>query len=142
MQHFTKAEIRQIEDRYQDFLKEVRHKFDEGRLARIEKAFRFSNAAHDGIKRKSGEPYIIHPIAVAKIVAKDLGLGATSISAAILHDVAEDTEYSIQDIENMFGPKVARIVDGLTKLSGDFDSRQALTLKKMLLVRSGSGIVK
>ena len=136
MQHFTQAEIMYIEDRYQDFLKVIQNKFDEGRLARIDKAFRFSNAAHDGIKRKSGEPYIIHPIAVAKIVAKDLGLGATSIMAALLHDVVEDTEYSVTDIENMFGEKVARIVDGLTKLSGDFDSRQALTLKKMLMTLS------
>jgi GTP pyrophosphokinase len=136
VQHFTQAEIRHIEDRYEDFLKEIRNKFDEERLARIEKAFRFANAAHDGIKRKSGEPYIIHPIAVAKIVAKDLGLGATSIVAALLHDVVEDTEYSVADIENMFGEKVARIVDGLTKLSGDFDSRQALTLKKMLMTLS------
>ena len=136
MQHFNKAEIRQIEDRYQDFLKVIKDKFDDKRLERIEKAFRFANAAHDGIKRKSGEPYIIHPIAVARIVAKDLGLGATSICAAILHDVVEDTEYSINDIENMFGEKVARIVDGLTKLSGDFDSRQALTLKKMLMTLS------
>ncbi len=136
MQHFTQAEIRHIEDRYQDFLKVIQDKFDEERLARIEKAFRFANAAHEGIKRKSGEPYIIHPIAVAKIVAKDLGLGATSIVAALLHDVVEDTEYSVTDIENMFGEKVARIVDGLTKLSGDFDSRQALTLKKMLMTLS------
>ncbi len=136
MQHFTQAEIRLIEDRYEDFLKEIQNKFDEERLARIEKAFRFANAAHDGIKRKSGEPYIIHPIAVAKIVAKDLGLGATSIVASILHDVVEDTEYSVADIENMFGEKVAQIVDGLTKLSGDFDSRQALTLKKMLMTLS------
>lgn len=136
MQHFTQAEIMYIEDRYQDFLKVIQNKFDEGRLARIDKAFRFSNAAHDGIKRKSGEPYIIHPIAVAKIVAKDLGLGATSIMAALLHDVVEDTEYTVTDIENMFGDKVALIVDGLTKLSGDFDSRQALTLKKMLMTLS------
>jgi len=136
LQHFNKAEIRQIEDRYQDFLKAIQIKFDEERLARIEKSFRFANAAHDGIKRKSGEPYIIHPIAVARIVAIDLGLGATSICAAILHDVVEDTEYSINDIENMFGEKVGRIVDGLTKLSGDFDSRQALTLKKMLMTLS------
>lgn len=136
MQHFTQAEIRYIEDCYEDFLKELRNKFDDGRLARIEKAFRFANAAHDGIRRKSGEPYIIHPIAVAKIVAKDIGLGATSIVAAILHDVVEDTEYRLSDIENMFGEKVARIVDGLTKLSGDFDSRQALTLKKMLMTLS------
>ncbi len=136
MQHFTQAEIRYIDDCYEDFLKEVRNKFDDGRIARIEKAFRFANAAHSGIRRKSGEPYIIHPIAVAKIVAKEIGLGATSIVAAILHDVVEDTEYRLSDIENMFGEKVARIVDGLTKLSGDFDSRQALTLKKMLMTLS------
>lgn len=136
MQHFTPAEIRYIEDCYQDFFKEVSSKFDEGRLARIEKAFRFANAAHDGIRRKSGEPFIIHPIAVAKIVAKELGLGATSIVASILHDVVEDTEYRLSDIENMFGEKVARIVDGLTKLSGDIDSRQVLTLKKMLMTLS------
>jgi GTP diphosphokinase / guanosine-3',5'-bis(diphosphate) 3'-diphosphatase len=136
LQHFTKAEIRYIEDSYQDFFKIIRDKFDAGRLERIEKAFRFSNAAHDGIKRKSGEPFIIHPLAVAKIVAKDLGLGATSICAAILHDVVEDTEYSINDIKNMFGEKVARIVDGLTKLSGDFDTSQAFTLKKILMTLS------
>lgn len=136
MQHFTQAEIRYIEDCYEDFLKEIRNKFDQERLARIEKAFRFANAAHDGIRRKSGEPYIIHPIAVAKIVAKDIGLGATSIVAAILHDVVEDTEYRLSDIENMFGKKVAHIVDGLTKLSGDIDSSQALTLKKMLMTFS------
>ena len=136
MQHFNQGEIRQIEDRYQDFLKAIQNKFDEERLTRIEKAFRFANAAHDGIKRKSGEPYIIHPIAVATIVAKDMGLGATSICASILHDVVEDTEYSVSDIENMFGNKVARIVDGLTKLSGDIDSRQVLTLKKILMTLS------
>lgn len=136
MQHFTQAEIRHIEDRYQDFLKVIKDKFDEGRLARIEKAFRFSNAAHDGIKRKSGEPFIIHPIAVAKIVAVDLGLGATSIVSALLHDVVEDTDYRLSDIENMFGNRVSRIVDGLTKLSGDFDSAHALTLKKMLMTLS------
>ncbi|MFV0590320.1 MAG: RelA/SpoT family protein [Draconibacterium sp.] len=136
MQHFTQAEIGYIEDRYQDFRKVLTEKFDEGRLERIEKAFRFSNAAHDGIKRKSGEPFIIHPIAVAKIVAVDLGLGATSIVAALLHDVVEDTEYRLSDIENMFGERVARIVDGLTKLSGDFDAKHALTLKKMLMTLS------
>ncbi len=136
MQHFTPSEIRYIEDCYEDFFKEVRNKFDEGRLVRIEKAFRFANAAHNGIRRKSGEPFIIHPIAVAKIVAKELGLGATSIVASILHDVVEDTEYRLSDIENMFGEKVAGIVDGLTKLSGDFDYRQALTLKKMLMTLS------
>lgn len=132
MQLFTQAEIRHIEDRYQDFLKAVHEKFDEERLVRIEKAFKFANAAHEGIKRRSGEPYIIHPIAVAKIVAKDLGLGATSIVAALLHDVVEDTEYTVDDMENMFGHKVAHIVDGLTKISGDYDSSHALSLKKIL----------
>ncbi len=136
MKHFTQAEIRYIEDAYQDLLKDLRGKFDEGRIDRIERAFRFSNAAHDGIKRKSGEPFIIHPIAVARIVAVDLGLGATSIVSALLHDVVEDTEFRLSDIENMFGERVARIVDGLTKLSGDFDSRHALTLKKMLMTLS------
>lgn len=136
MQHFTKAEISYIEDRYQDLRKVLEGKFDQERLERIEKAFRFSNAAHDGIKRKSGEPFIIHPIAVAKIVAVDLGLGATSIVSALLHDVVEDTEYRLSDIGSMFGERVARIVDGLTKLSGDFDSRHALTLKKMLMTLS------
>ena len=136
MQRFTPTEIRYIEDWYEDLLKEVSGKFDNERLLKIEKAFRFANAAHEGIRRKSGEPFIIHPIAVAKIIAKEIGLGATSIVAAILHDVVEDTEYRISDIENMFGSKVARIVDGLTKLSGDFDSRQALTLKKMLMTLS------
>ena len=136
MQHFTPAENRYIEDCYEDFLKEIRNKFDTERLSRIDKAFRFANAAHEGIRRKSGEPYIIHPIAVAKIVAREIGLGATSIVAAILHDVVEDTEYRLSDIENMFGSKVAKIVDGLTKLSGDLDSRQALTLKKILMTLS------
>jgi len=136
VKHFTQAEIRYIEDAYQDLLKDLRGKFDEGRIDRIERAFRFSNAAHDGIKRKSGEPFIIHPIAVARIVAVDLGLGATSIVSALLHDVVEDTEFRLSDIENMFGERVARIVDGLTKLSGDFDSRHALTLKKMLMTLS------
>ena len=113
MQHFTKAEIRHIQDCYEDFLKEVHNKFDKERLSRIEKAFQFANAAHNGIRRKSGEPFIIHPIAVAKIVAKDLGLGATSIVAAILHDVVEDTEYRLSDIENMFG-------EYLTSYIGDY----------------------
>jgi GTP diphosphokinase / guanosine-3',5'-bis(diphosphate) 3'-diphosphatase len=136
VQHFTKSEISYIEDRYEDFLKVIQDKFDEERMARIDKAFRFANAAHDGIKRKSGEPYIIHPIAVAKIVAQKLGLGATTIVASLLHDVVEDTEYRITDIENMFDSKVANIVDGLTKLSGDFDLSQALTLKKILMTLS------
>jgi GTP diphosphokinase / guanosine-3',5'-bis(diphosphate) 3'-diphosphatase len=136
MSLFTKAEIRQINDCYDDLEREVVKRFDSDRMSRVRKAFDFANAAHDGIRRKSGEPYIIHPIAVATIVARDLGLGATSVIAAILHDVVEDTEYTTGDIQNMFGEDVARIVDGLTKLSGEMDTRQAMTLRKMLMTLS------
>lgn len=133
---FTKAEIRQINDCYDDLVREIGKRFDAERMAKVKKAFDFANSAHEGVRRKSGEPYIIHPIAVATIVARDLGLGATSVIASILHDVVEDTEYSTTDIENMFGKDVARLVDGLTKLSGEMDGRQALTLRKMLMTLS------
>lgn len=136
MSLFTKAEIRQINDCYDDLKREIGKRFDAERMEKVGKAFLFANAAHDGIRRKSGEPYIIHPIAVATVVARDLGLGATSVIAAILHDVVEDTDYSTEDIRNLFGENVARIVDGLTKLSGEMDTRQALTLKKMLMTLS------
>lgn len=136
MSLFTKAEIRQINDCYDDLKREIVKRFDNERMEKVEKAFIFANAAHDGVRRKSGEPYIIHPIAVATVVARDLGLGATSVIAAILHDVVEDTDYTVEDIRNLFGENVSRIVDGLTKLSGEMDTRQALTLKKMLMTLS------
>jgi guanosine-3',5'-bis(diphosphate) 3'-pyrophosphohydrolase len=136
MSLFTKAEIRQINDCYDDLKREISKRFDPERMEKVDKAFVFANGAHDGVRRRSGEPYIVHPIAVATIVAHDLGLGATSVIAAILHDVVEDTDYSVEDIRNMFGENVARIVDGLTKLSGEMDTRQALTLKKMLMTLS------
>lgn len=84
----------------------------------ITKAFNFARQAHKGVRRLSGEPYILHPIAVAQIACEEMGLGATSISAALLHDVVEDTDYTVEDIENIFGSKIAQIVDGLTKISG------------------------
>lgn len=106
----------------------------------ITKAFNFANQAHKGIKRRSGEPYIMHPLAVAQIVCNEIGLGSTSICAALLHDVVEDTDYTVEDIENLFGPKIAHIVDGLTKISGgifgDRASAQAENLKKLLLTMS------
>ena len=106
----------------------------------ITKAFNFANQAHKGIKRHSGEPYIMHPIAVASIVCNEIGLGSTSICAALLHDVVEDTDYTVEDIENIFGPKIAQIVDGLTKISGgifgDRASAQAENFKKLLLTMS------
>ncbi|MBQ9666679.1 MAG: bifunctional (p)ppGpp synthetase/guanosine-3',5'-bis(diphosphate) 3'-pyrophosphohydrolase [Bacteroidaceae bacterium] len=106
----------------------------------ITKAFNFAKHAHKGVRRLSGEPYIMHPIAVAKIVCIEIGLGSTSICSALLHDVVEDTDYTVEDIENMFGPKIAQIVDGLTKISGgifgEHASAQAENFKKLLLTMS------
>ncbi|MCR4603447.1 MAG: RelA/SpoT family protein [Prevotella sp.] len=106
----------------------------------ITKAFNFARQAHKGVRRLSGEPYIMHPIAVAQIVCSEIGLGSTSICSALLHDVVEDTDYTVEDIENMFGAKIAQIVDGLTKISGGIfgeqASAQAENFKKLLLTMS------
>ncbi len=106
----------------------------------ITKAFNFAKQAHKGVRRLSGEPYILHPIAVAQIVCEEIGLGSTSICAALLHDVEEDTDYTNEDLTNLFGPKVGNIVEGLTKISGgifgDKASLQAETFKKLLLTMS------
>lgn len=106
----------------------------------ITKAFNFARQAHKGVRRLSGEPYIMHPIAVARIAVEEMGLGSTSICAALLHDVVEDTDYTVEDMENIFGPKIAQIVDGLTKISGgifgDQASAQAENFKKLLLMMS------
>ena len=106
----------------------------------ITKAFNFARQAHKGVRRLSGEPYIMHPIAVAQIVCSEIGLGSTSICSALLHDVVEDTDYTVEDIENIFGPKIAQIVDGLTKISGGIfgeqASAQAENFKKLLLTMS------
>lgn len=106
----------------------------------ITKAFLLAKEAHKGARRRSGEPYIIHPIAVARIVCGEIGLGSTSICAALLHDVVEDTEYTVEDIKVLFGDKIAQIVDGLTKISsgmfGDNVSAQAENFRKLLLTMS------
>ena len=106
----------------------------------ITKAFNFARQAHKGVKRLSGEPYIMHPIAVALIASEEMGLGSTSICSALLHDVVEDTDYTVEDISNIFGPKIAQIVDGLTKISGGIfgeqASAQAENFKKLLLTMS------
>ena len=106
----------------------------------ITKAFNFARQAHKGVRRLSGEPYIMHPIAVAQIACEEVGLGSTSICAALLHDVVEDTDYTTEDIENIFGPKIAQIVDGLTKISGGIfgeqASAQAENFKKLMLTMS------
>ncbi len=102
----------------------------------VRKAFNLANEAHKGVKRKSGEPYILHPIAVAKIVSTEIGLGPKAVACALLHDVVEDTEYTVEDIEKLFDKKIAQIIDGLTKISEVFDSNaslQAENFRKMLL---------
>lgn len=103
----------------------------------ITRAFEFANKAHKGTKRRSGEPYIMHPLAVARIVVKEIGLGSTSICSALLHDVVEDTDYTCEDIEELFGPKIASIVSGLTKISGgifgDKASEQAENFRRLIL---------
>ncbi|MDD6209693.1 MAG: bifunctional (p)ppGpp synthetase/guanosine-3',5'-bis(diphosphate) 3'-pyrophosphohydrolase [Bacteroidales bacterium] len=106
----------------------------------ITRAFNFANQAHKGAKRRSGEPYIMHPLAVARVVSKEMGLGSTSICSALLHDVVEDTEYTVEDIKSLFGEKIATIVDGLTKISGgvfgEQASAQAENFRKLLLTMS------
>ena len=106
----------------------------------LNKAFKFADQAHKGVKRRSGEPYIMHPLAVALIVSEEMGLGSTSISSALLHDVVEDTDYTVEDIRNLFGDKTAMIVDGLTKISGGIfaqaASEQAENMRKLLLTMS------
>ncbi|MEG2849945.1 MAG: HD domain-containing protein, partial [Bacteroidales bacterium] len=89
------------------------------------KAFEFANEAHKGVRRRSGEPYIIHPIAVAKIVVQEIGLGYKSIVTALLHDIVEDTEYTVEDIERLFGAKIASLVDGLTKIKSAMDNQHS-----------------
>lgn len=138
----TKAEIedKMVEDEFQTLVDAYLASKHRKKVDVITKAFNFAKHAHKGVRRLSGEPYIMHPIAVAKIVCVEIGLGSTSICAALLHDVVEDTEYTVEDIENMFGAKVAQIVDGLTKISGgifgDHASAQAENFKKLLLTMS------
>ena len=129
-----------IQAGFQQLLKDYMNSNHRQKVDLITKAFNFANQAHAGVKRRSGEPYIMHPIAVAEIVCKEIGLGSTSICAALLHDVVEDTEYTVEDIRNMFGDKIAHIVDGLTKISGgifgDQASAQAENFRKLLLTMS------
>jgi len=133
----AEEENKEIAHRYKDLLQGAYQNFSEEDLKLIRKAFEVAVEAHSSQRRRSGEPYIFHPIAVAKIVAYEIGLGATSIASALLHDVVEDTEYTIDDIERLFGETVARIVSGLTKISilnkSQDASIQAENFRKMLL---------
>jgi GTP pyrophosphokinase len=129
-----------IQDGFNALLEDYLKSNHRRKVERITKAFNFANQAHAGVKRRSGEPYIMHPIAVAHIVCREMGLGSTSICAALLHDVVEDTEYTVEDIKDMFDEKIAQIVDGLTKISGGIfgeqASAQAENFRKLLLTMS------
>jgi GTP pyrophosphokinase len=132
-------EKKEILRRYRTLLRHAKPFLKNGDAKQIKKAFNTSLDAHRGMRRRSGDPYIYHPLAVAQIAVDEIGLGTTSIIAALLHDVVEDTEYELEDVERDFGPKIARIIDGLTKISGVFEygsSQQAENFRKMLLTLS------
>lgn len=132
-------EKKDILNKYKSLLRACADKTDKADKKEIRKAFDLAVEAHKTQRRKSGEPYIYHPIAVAHIAAKEIGLGTTSIICALLHDVVEDTDYTLKDIEKLFGEKVAKIIDGLTKIEDVFDknvSMQAENFRKMLLTLS------
>ncbi|MDT3365964.1 MAG: HD domain-containing protein, partial [Bacteroidota bacterium] len=120
---FTEKDYELIAAEYAILKEEARGRCaDEEELAIVQRAFDFANDAHKNIRRRSGEPYMLHPIAVARIVVEDIGLGCKSITAALLHDVVEDTDYTVDDIRNLFGDKVATLVDGLTKIKNVLDT--------------------
>ncbi len=137
---FTIEEEQLINQAFENLLAEYAKTPHRQRVERITRAFEFAKKAHNGVRRLSGEPYIMHPLAVATIVVKEIGLGSTSICSALLHDVVEDTDYTTEDIRNLFGDKIAQIVDGLTKISGgvfgDQASEQAENFRKLLLTMS------
>lgn len=136
----AEEEDRMIETAFADVLDGYLKSNHRKKVEIIERAYRFAKEAHKGVRRRSGEPYILHPIAVAKIASQEIGLGSTSICAALLHDVVEDTDYTVADIEQHFGPKIAQLVEGLTKISGgifgDKASVQAENFRKLLLTMS------
>lgn len=132
-------EKKEILKRYRALLRACKPSINKGDKKLIRLAFKTSLDAHKTMRRRSGEPYIYHPLAVAQIVAEEIGLGTTSIVCALLHDTVEDTHITLEDIENIFGKKIAKIIDGLTKISGVFDQKsslQAENFRKMLLTLS------
>jgi len=139
---FTEEDYKLIDKEFEGLREASRKRCaNEEQFQLVLKAFDFANEAHKGVRRRSGEPYILHPIAVAKIVVSEIGLGCKSICAALLHDVVEDTEYTVEDIQRLFGDKIASIVDGLTKIKTALDndnkssqpSLQAENFKRILL---------
>lgn len=136
----TPEEDKMIEDAFSEVLEGYLNSNHRKKVEIIKRAFDFAKDAHKGIRRRSGEPYIMHPIAVAKIASQEIGLGSTSICASLLHDVVEDTDYTVEDIEQHFGKKIAQLVAGLTKISGGIfgaqASVQAENFRKLLLTMS------
>ena len=132
-------EEQQVADKYNELIEAYLASNHRRKVERIERAFNFAKKAHEGVRRRSGEPYILHPLSVAIIVCKEMGLGSTSIVCSLLHDVVEDTEYTTEDIRELFGDKVAQIVEGLTKISGDLfadrmlESAQAENFRKLII---------
>ena len=132
-------EKKEIINKYRSLLRACNDKTSKEDKKDIRKAFNLAVKGHENVRRKSGEPYILHPIAVAHICAKEIGLGTTSIICALLHDIVEDTEYTVNDIEKLFGKKIALIINGLTKIADVFDQKvslQAENFRKMLLTLS------
>ena len=137
---FSQEEDLMIQREFEALLDDYAHTPHRQKVELITHAFNFAYKAHYGVRRLSGEPYIMHPLAVARICVKEIGLGSTSICSALLHDVVEDTDYTVEDIAGLFGDKIAQIVDGLTKISGgvfgDRASEQAENFRKLLLTIS------
>jgi GTP pyrophosphokinase len=133
-------EEQMIDEEFQRLLQDYLNSNHRRKVDVITRAFNMAREAHKGARRRSGEPYIMHPLAVARIVSKEMGLGSTSICASLLHDVVEDTDYTVEDIRALFGDKIAQIVDGLTKISsgmfGENVSAQAENFRKLLLTMS------
>ncbi|MBI5217877.1 MAG: bifunctional (p)ppGpp synthetase/guanosine-3',5'-bis(diphosphate) 3'-pyrophosphohydrolase [Bacteroidia bacterium] len=139
MEVLTDEEKIEIERRYNEIFDYCPHCRDDESRKLVRKAFEIANEAHKGMRRKSGEPYIFHPLAVAMICAEEIGLGTKSMICSLLHDVVEDTDFSLESIEKIFGAKITQIIDGLTKISEIFDensSLQAESFRKMLLTLS------
>ena len=137
---FTQEEEQMIQHEFESLLDDYAHTPHRQKVELITHAFNFAHKAHYGVRRLSGEPYIMHPLAVARICVREIGLGSTSICSALLHDVVEDTDYTVEDIAGLFGDKIAQIVGGLTKISGgvfgDQASEQAENFRKLLLTIS------
>ena len=136
MKYNEEKENKQILNAYRGILRSMKSSRSKDETREIRKAFDVAVQAHKSMRRKSGEPYILHPIAVARICSDEIGLGPVSVVCALLHDTVEDTELTLQNIESLFNPTVRNIIDGLTKLSGVFDlttSAQAENFRKMLL---------